>query len=185
MSMAPMPGPAGGRGHRQGSVRRSPQLTVVAPRRQRAARVPFALVVLLVIGGGLIGLLLLNTVLAQDAFVLHDLQRRSVILGDRQQQLQETVVREEAPSVLAGRAAALGMVPGGSPLFLRLPDGKILGKPRASRGLAVAMPAPAPTPAPTPTVTPSANPSAKPSSNPSAKPGATSKPTPTPSGTRR
>jgi hypothetical protein len=34
----------------------------------------------------------------------------------------------QSPQTLAARAAALGMVPGGPPAFLRLSDGKVLGQ---------------------------------------------------------
>lgn len=179
MTTAPLSS-AAGRAGRAGSTR-LPRLRVLPRARQRAARVPFALVVLFVIGAGLIGLLLLNTVLAQGAFVLHDLQNSTVTLGDREQELARTVAAEEAPAVLAQRAAALGMVPGGDPAFLRLSDGKILGKPK---------PALAPPPAPSPSASgPSASPSRSPSAARSASPsgaptGATSRPVRRPNAAR-
>lgn len=110
---------------------------------------PFALVVLALIGGGLVGLLLLNTVLAQDAFVLNALQTRTATLTDREQELARTVAADEAPAALARRAAELGMVPGGDPLYLRLPDGRVLGKPKAAVGVTPPVSTPAPKPAPT------------------------------------
>ncbi len=77
---------------------------------------------------GLLGLLVLNTVLAQDAFRLHALQVEGRALADREQALQRQVSDLQSPHALAARATSLGMVPGGSPTFLRLSDGKVLGR---------------------------------------------------------
>ncbi len=96
--------------------------------RSQAARAPFVVMVVVLLIGGLLGLLVLNTVLAQDAFRLHALQADGRVLADREQALQREVSDLQSPHVLAARATALGMVPGGSPTFLRLSDGKVLGR---------------------------------------------------------
>jgi hypothetical protein len=96
------------------------------------------LVVLLV--GGLLGLLLLNTLVAQDSFALHDLSAQSRQLQLREQQLASQLEDLQAPEQLAERASKLGMVPGGPPAFLRLPDGRVLGK--VTKGKAAPKPAP-------------------------------------------
>ncbi len=103
-------------------------LRLVAHRRSQAARTPFIAVVVLLLLGGLLGLLVLNTVLAQDAFRLHALQVEGRVLADREQALQRQVSDLQSPHALAARATSLGMVPGGSPAFLRLSDGKVLGQ---------------------------------------------------------
>jgi hypothetical protein len=120
----PVPRPAAPRpaAHRVGYLR------LVAARRSQAAKAPFVAVVVLILGAGLLGLLLLNTVLAQDAFRLHALQVEGRALADTEQALQRQVSDVQSPQTLAARAAALGMVPGGPPAFLRLSDGKVLGK---------------------------------------------------------
>ena len=141
---------------------RLPLVKVAQPGR-RASRVPFALVILLLLAAALLTLLLLNTMLAQDAFVLYRLQQQSATLADSEQQLQESVTQAEAPSALASQAAGLGMVPGGDPLFLRVPDGTVLGDPKAAR---VAVP-PAIT-IRTPTPQPSSSSSSSSSMSPSA-----------------
>lgn len=143
---------------------RLPLVKVAQPGR-RASRVPFALVILLLLAAALLTLLLLNTMLAQDAFVLYRLQQQSATLADSEQQLQESVTQAEAPSALASQAAGLGMVPGGDPLFLRVPDGKVLGDPKAAR---VAVPPAITIRTPTPQPSSSASPSASPSMSPSA-----------------
>ena len=104
-------------------------LRLVAARRSSAARTPFVLVVVLILVTGLLGLLALNTVLAQDAFKLHALQVSSRVLADREQALQRQVADLQSPQSLAARATRLGMVQGGPPAFLRLPDGTVLGAP--------------------------------------------------------
>ena len=143
---------------------RLPLVKVAQPGR-RASRVPFALVILLLLAAALLTLLLLNTMLAQDAFVLYRLQQQSATLADSEQQLQESVTQAEAPSALASQAAGLGMVPGGDPLFMRVPDGTVLGDPKAAR---VAIPPAITIRTPTPQPSSSASPSPSPSMSPSA-----------------
>ena len=93
------------------------------------ARAPFVAAVLAILAVGLIGLLGLNTALAQDSFRLHRLQVSNKDLADREQVLRAEVDRLQAPAALAALAQAQGMVPGGPPVFLRLPDGVVLGEP--------------------------------------------------------
>ena len=127
-------------------------LRLVPQRRSQAAKTPFAVVLVVLLVGGLLGLLVLNTLVAQGSFTLHDLSSRSRALQLREQQLAGQVQSEQAPGQLADRATKLGMVPGGPPAFLRLSDGAVLGKP--TKGQAVAKPvAPPPTTATTATTT--------------------------------
>ena len=109
------------------SARSAAYLRLVATRRSSAARAPFIAVVVVLLAAGLLGLLLLNTVLAQDAFRLHALQLQGRILADQEQSLQRDVERLQSPQSLAARATALNMVPGGTRAFLELPSGKVLG----------------------------------------------------------
>jgi cell division protein FtsB len=118
-------------------------LRLVAARRSSAAKTPFVLVVVLILVTGLLGLLALNTVLAQDAFKLHALQVSSRVLADREQALQRQVADLQSPQSLAARATRQGMVPGGPPAFLQLPDGKVLGAPEPGADpLPIVLPAP-------------------------------------------
>jgi hypothetical protein len=109
------------------TARSAAYLRLVATRRSSAARAPFIAVVVVILAAGLLGLLLLNTVLAQDAFKLHALQVQGRVLADQEQTLQRDVERMQSPQSLAARAAALDMVPGGTRAFLELPSGKVLG----------------------------------------------------------
>ncbi|MEU4060874.1 septum formation initiator family protein [Streptomyces wedmorensis] len=114
-----------------------------------AARTPFVLLVVVLLAGGLISLLLLNSALNQGSFQLNELKNKTTELTDEQQALQRDVDDYAAPDALERRARELGMVPGGSPAFLG-PDGKVLGEP----SVAVA-PKPTPTPKATPKTPPS------------------------------
>ncbi|MGQ5226800.1 septum formation initiator family protein [Streptomyces sp. MN3] len=99
--------------------------------RAQAARTPFVLLVVLLLGGGLIGLLVLNSALSEGAFRLDDLQRETKELTDEEQALQRDIDAYSAPDALQRRARELGMVPGGDPAFLG-PDGKVKGVPSAA-----------------------------------------------------
>ncbi|MDN3261520.1 septum formation initiator family protein [Streptomyces sp. CSDS2] len=112
--------------------------------RARAARTPFVLLVVLLLGGGLIGLLVLNSALSEGSFKLDDLRKRTKTLTDEEQALQRDIDAYSAPDALQRRARELGMVPGGDPAFLA-PDGTVKGVPSAAPGpVALSAPAAAP-----------------------------------------
>jgi hypothetical protein len=93
---------------RTGTVARRPVRT--AERHATAApRAPFALLVVGLLGGALVGLLLLNTVLAQQSFTRSELQQENQRLVERKQALQEDIARENSPEVLHAKARRLGM----------------------------------------------------------------------------
>ncbi|WP_316740400.1 septum formation initiator family protein [Streptomyces sp. MK7] len=98
---------------------------------RQAARTPFVLLVVLLLGGGLIGLLVLNSALSEGAFQLDDLQKDTKNLTDEEQALQRDIDSYSAPDALQRRARELGMVPGGDPAFLD-PDGTVKGVPSAA-----------------------------------------------------
>jgi hypothetical protein len=70
------------------------------------------------LAGGLVSLLLLNTASAQDSFRLHALQDQDAALQQQQQSLTSLADGLDDPSRLASRAAALGLVAGDPPVFL-------------------------------------------------------------------
>ncbi|MBM7438440.1 septum formation initiator family protein [Streptomyces sp. HB132] len=108
-----------------------------------AARTPFVLLVVLLLAGGLISLLLLNSALNEGSFRLSKLKRDTTELTDEQQALQRDVDSYSEPDALERRARELGMVPGGSPAFLD-PDGTVRGVPER----ATAQPSPLTPPEP-------------------------------------
>ncbi|MGW1190109.1 FtsB family cell division protein [Streptomyces sp. NPDC002559] len=151
---------------------RAARLARLLPSRpSRAARTPFVLLVVVLLGGGLITLLVLNSALNEGSFRLSELKKRTTELTDEQQALQRDVDSYSKPDALERRARELGMVPGGSPAFLG-PDGKVRGVPSEASA------EPTPTP-PRGTGTPAAGPTAGAASRTAART------PPTPSGTTR
>jgi hypothetical protein len=116
-----------GRGIAEAAVERA-RLTVVPPRRTRAARMPFVMLVSLVLLGGVIGLLLFNTSMQQASFAATALEEQANTLTAREQTLQMELEVLRDPQRVAEHAQNLGMVPAANPVFLRLSDGKVLGE---------------------------------------------------------
>jgi hypothetical protein len=104
-----------------------PRLTIVPKVASRAPRVPFVILVVLVLGCGLIGLLLVNTALQRGAYEVSDLRSRSAALAAQEQSLQMSVAELRQPHRVARAALALGMVRSDSPAFLDLATGAVTG----------------------------------------------------------
>src|SRR3954454_19765524 len=139
-----------------------PRLALVPPVAGRAPKAPFVVLVAALLVGGLVGVLALHTALAEDSFRLHDLQARSAALADQEHALEQQGAADASALALTRRAEALGMVRSENPAFIRLSDGRILGKPKA--GVA---PPPPPAPSPSPSGIPSASASPSASGSPS------------------
>ena len=165
------------------------RLELVPARQPGPPLVRLVVAVVVLASLGLMGVLALHTFLAQDAYRLHDAQREAALLKAQEETLARQVDSLNDPGVLATKARKLGMVPGGTPVFLR-PDGKTLGA-SLPKGDKVAFPKVAPSNGmvivgtPTPTASPNPNPSGQPTSGAagSAKPSA--RPTPAVSGAPR
>jgi len=112
-----------------------PRLASVAPTPVRPHRAPFVGLIVLLLTGGSLALLLLNTALAQGAFSQTDLQRKVAILSDQEQVLQERVAQLSTPRRIAARARAMGMVMTVNPVFLRSSDHKVLGVAHPAAGV--------------------------------------------------
>ncbi|SEL73938.1 hypothetical protein [Streptacidiphilus jiangxiensis] len=136
---------------------------------RRAGRGPFAALVMVLLAGGLVALLMLNTALSQDSFTVQKLQRQTTQLTNEQQGLQQQIDGWSAPDALAARARQMGMVPAGNPAFVT-DNGKVLGDPSALP----AAPSPLPTPpaSSAPTSSGSASPNGSPSTTASGHPAA-------------
>lgn len=104
-------------------------LTVVPRRAQKAPRVPFVALVSLLLAGGVVGLLLFNTELQQGSFTSSALEERAAVLAGKEESLQMQLDRLRDPQHIAAQAKKLGMVPASNPAFIRLSDGKVLGRP--------------------------------------------------------
>jgi hypothetical protein len=109
------------------------RLTVVPPRRSlgrtQAARTPFAVLVLVMLASGVVGLLMFNTNMQQASFKATALQDRVNVLTAQEQSLDMELDELRDPQSLAVAAKALGMVAPSQPAFVQLSDGRVLGNP--------------------------------------------------------
>ncbi|HNP16041.1 MAG TPA: hypothetical protein PKI99_06235, partial [Terrimesophilobacter sp.] len=109
-------------------------LDVVSTRVQKKAR-PKAVYALVTVAGLfaiLIAQLLLSIMVSDGAYQISSLQQEQKELSRDQQSLTEQLQVLESPQHLAANAQALGMVTNSSTAYLRLSDGKVIGKPVAA-----------------------------------------------------
>ena len=106
------------------------RLGVAPPAPVTTPRAPFVALVLFLVVSGVLGILVLNTKINENAFRLKDLRDRQSRLDLQEQQLNDDLALAASPNSLAAAARRLGLVPAGSPAFIRLPDGRVLGVPQ-------------------------------------------------------
>ena len=95
----------------------------------------FATFLSVVAGIGLLILLVVNILLAQDAFKLSELKAEAKIVADQREAINRQIERESSPAALAKKAAELGMRPSESPVFLNLAaDAQALANGEVARG---------------------------------------------------
>ena len=78
---------------------------------------------------GLLLVLFINVLTTQGAFTEARLKGEVRAIEAAQQRAQQTLSMLASPGNLESRARAMGMVPAASPVFLRLSDAKVFGKP--------------------------------------------------------
>ncbi len=105
------------------------RLRLVRPIRSRARKAPFVVVVMIMLSIGLVGLIVMSTILQAQSFEAAKLDREANALEVQKQSLTREVEGLLSPASVARRALVFGMVPNTNPAFLRLSDGKVLGKP--------------------------------------------------------
>ena len=118
---------------RPGSPQRRPD--AAAARAARSSRTPFVFLLVGLLGGGLLCLLLINTILDTGAYQITQLQQENATLTQRTQELQARIAYEESPTVLAGEAQRLGMHEPGLLYFLDLRKGRIEREPAHMPGI--------------------------------------------------
>jgi hypothetical protein len=95
------------------SFREASSFPEVGPARYAARaslpRMPFVLLVLVLLGGGLICLLVINTTLGATSFRISRLQSTAAALATQEQALQQQIAAEQSPAQIARRAYQLGM----------------------------------------------------------------------------
>src|SRR5207253_9690982 len=110
------------------------RLRVAPPVPVAAPRAPFVALVLVLVLVGVVGILVLNTKIAENGFVLDALHKKQSALDQNEQQLTSDIANNESPVNLAARATQLGLVPSRTPAFLLLPDGTKLEMPGPGNG---------------------------------------------------
>jgi hypothetical protein len=93
-----------------------PQVSVA----QHASRKYFATFASTLGALGFLALLGINTLLAQDAFTLSNLKIEAKMVADQRDAVTRKIDSYSSPESLARAAAALGMKPSESPIFLNL-----------------------------------------------------------------
>ena len=104
----------------QKSTRAAFRIVADASAGKQADRRFFALFITALGSVFLLGLLFINTLLAQDAFELSKLQADLKLSSDQYEAVSHEIERISSPAVLAHQAEKLGMKPSLTPTFLNL-----------------------------------------------------------------
>ncbi|GHJ06623.1 hypothetical protein TPA0907_09900 [Micromonospora humidisoli] len=112
----------------------SPRLRVAPPPPVRVPRAPFAALIVVLVVGGVLGILAVNTKINENAFKLQQLQQQQARLDVDQQQLEKEIEEAKEPGNLTAEARKLGLVEAGEPAYIRLPDGRLIGVPQPADG---------------------------------------------------
>ncbi|MGC4749233.1 hypothetical protein ACLQ28_26795 [Micromonospora sp. DT201] len=113
---------------------RPPRLRVAPPPPMSVPRAPFAALIVVLVVGGVLGILAINTKINENAFRKERLQQQQARLDLEKQQLDKQIAEYEAPGNLTAEARRLGLVDAGEPGYVRLPDGKTIGVPQPASG---------------------------------------------------
>jgi hypothetical protein len=97
-------------------------------------RAPFLLLMVGLVVVGVLGVLVLNTKINENSFRLNDLRNNQASLDLREQQLARNLADLESPGNLRAAATRLGLVPAGTPAFINLPGGRVVGVPQPAAG---------------------------------------------------
>ena len=95
----------------------------------------FAIFLSAVAGIGLLILLAVHILLAQDAFTLAELKAEAKVVADQREAINRQIESVSSPAALAAQAEALGMRASQSPVFLNLDvQGQALANGEIARG---------------------------------------------------
>jgi hypothetical protein len=106
------------------------RLRVAPPLPVTVARAPFVAMLLFIVVAGVVGILVLSTLINANQFQLNDLQSKQTGLDQQEQLLQQNLAQLQAPGSLVAAAKKLGLVPAGSLAYIRMPDGSVVGVPQ-------------------------------------------------------
>ena len=105
-----------------------PTLRIINSRAVQLRTLPFGLIMAVMLGLGMWGILVLNTVIQDQSATLVQMQREARILSYHEAALRSTAQQLEASTSLAEKATALGMVPNPRPAFLNVETGAVTGE---------------------------------------------------------
>ena len=88
-----------------------------------AAQRTFAIFIATIFTAGLLTLLVVNTALAKDAFLLKQLKQEAQSLTDQREAILRQVAQKASPEKLAEQASKLGMIASTNPKFLDMSAG--------------------------------------------------------------
>jgi hypothetical protein len=94
----------------------------------------FIVLIASVLIAAVLGVLVLNTKINENSFTLDNLRSRQSSLDVQEQQVSQQLADLESTGNLSRLAAQLGLVPAGSPAFIVLPGGKVVGVPEPAHG---------------------------------------------------
>jgi hypothetical protein len=106
------------------------RLLVAPPLPVNVARAPFVAMLIGVVVLGVVGILVLTTMINANQFRLNDLQSKQAGLNQTEQQLQQNLAQQESPGSLVAAAHKLGLVPAGTLAYIQMPDGSVVGVPQ-------------------------------------------------------
>lgn len=101
---------------------RTTRLRVAPPAPVSVPRAPFATLVVALVVGGVLGILLVNTKINENAIRLGELREQQTTLNLQRQQLNQQITEAKAPGNLLEAARKLGLVEL-EPGYIQLPDG--------------------------------------------------------------
>ena len=88
-----------------------------------AAQRTFIIFIATIFTAGLLTLLVVNTALAKDAFLLKQLKQEAQSLTDQREAILRQVAQKSSPEKLAEQASKLGMIASTNPKFLDMSAG--------------------------------------------------------------
>jgi cell division protein FtsL len=101
------------------------RLRVVPRSRVRAPKVPFVMLVSMILLAGVVGLLMFNTTMQQNSFTAEDLQAQAADLRSQEQALQADLDELANPQRIGEAAMRMGMVVPVCPRFLYIATDKV------------------------------------------------------------
>lgn len=100
----------------------------------RLARLPFLIVLAVIVAAGMAGVVVLSVNLQERASMLSSLRTQDSELGYQEASLQAQLDEESSVTSLSQRAYRLGMRPDPAPAFLHLDSGAVTGTPTPVTG---------------------------------------------------